>query len=140
MPIDGTASLEVGLIGGDGMFGMPLVLGVNASPLGAVVLGAARPLVAADSGSRARERLSYRAGTPGLDVKPIDIPTPFANFDDYGQPFLGGQGPAPSYAMSLDETARARLRDRIRERIPTAANGTISLTARAWAARGTVGK
>jgi hypothetical protein len=70
-----------------------------------------------------------------VEVKPIDIPTPFANFDDYWQPFLGGQGPAPAYAMSVDETARARLRDRIRERLPTARDGSIALTARAWAAR-----
>ena len=75
------------------------------------------------------------AGLAGIEVKAIDVPTPFADFDDYWRPFLGGQGPAPAYAMSLDETARARLRDRIRERLPTAANGSISLTARAWAVR-----
>ncbi len=78
------------------------------------------------------------AGLEGVEVKPIDIPTPFNDFVDYWQPFLGGQGPAPAYAMSLDETARARLRDRIRERLPIAADGSISLTARAWAARATV--
>jgi SAM-dependent methyltransferase len=75
------------------------------------------------------------AGLQGVEVRAIDIPTLFASFDDYWQPFLGGQGPAPAYAMSLDETARARLRDRIRERLPAGANGSISLTARAWAAR-----
>jgi len=84
------------------------------------------------------EKLFAGAGLQGVEVKPIDIPTSFANFDDYWQPFLGGQGPAPAYAMSLDEAARARLRDRIRERIPTIANGAISLTARAWAVRATV--
>jgi SAM-dependent methyltransferase len=84
------------------------------------------------------ERLFTGAGLNGVEVKPIDIPTPFTNFDDYWQPFLGGQGPAPAYAMSLDENGRARLRDRIRERVPTDANGSIALTARAWAARGTV--
>jgi hypothetical protein len=73
-----------------------------------------------------------------VEVKPIDIPTRFAGFDDYWQPLLGGQGPAPAYAMSLDETARAGLRDCIRERLPTAADGSISLIARAWAARATV--
>jgi SAM-dependent methyltransferase len=88
----------------------------------------------------ALEKLFAGAGLNGVEVKAIDIPTPFGNFDDYWQPFLGGQGPAPAYAMSLDETTRARLRDRIRERIPTTANGTISLTARAWAARATVAK
>ncbi|HEU4644806.1 MAG TPA: methyltransferase domain-containing protein [Burkholderiales bacterium] len=83
----------------------------------------------------ALEALFAGAGVKGVEVTPIDIPTPFADFDDYWRPFLGGQGPAPAYAMSLDETARARLRDRIRERLPTAADGSISLTARAWAAR-----
>jgi hypothetical protein len=71
-------------------------------------------------------------------VKPIDIPTPFANFDDYWQPFLGGQGPAPGYAISLEEPARARLREHIRQRVPIAGDGSISLIARAWAIRATV--
>jgi SAM-dependent methyltransferase len=78
------------------------------------------------------------AGLDGIEVTAIDITTPFPNFEDYWRPFLGGQGPAPAYAMSLDETARARLRDRIRGRIPVQADGSISLTARAWAIRGTV--
>jgi len=86
----------------------------------------------------ALEELFTSTGQEKVEVKPIDIPTPFANFDDYWQPFLGGQGPAPAYAMSLDKTARVRLRDRIRARLPIAANGSISLTARAWAARASV--
>src|SRR5512146_1188674 len=85
-------------------------------------------------------KLFAGAGLQGVEVKAIDIPTPFADFDDYWQPFLGGQGPAPAYAMSLDEPARARLRDRIRARIPTAADGAIALTARAWAVRASVAK
>jgi SAM-dependent methyltransferase len=75
------------------------------------------------------------AGLNGIEVTAIDIPTPFAGFEDYWQPFLGGQGPAPAYAMSLPEAVRARLRDRIRARIPPQADGSISLTARAWAIR-----
>ena len=78
------------------------------------------------------------AGLSGVEVAPIDVPTPFASFDDYWQPFLGGQGPAPAYAISLGETARARLRDRIREHIRAEADGSIPLTARAWAVRATV--
>lgn len=77
------------------------------------------------------------AGLKGTEVTAIDVPTPFASFDDYWQPFLGGQGPAPAYAMSLEEAARVRLRDRIRARLPAQADGSISLTARAWAVRAT---
>jgi CRP-like cAMP-binding protein len=40
MPVDDSASLEVGLIGNEGMFGIPLVLGVDVSPMRAVVQGA----------------------------------------------------------------------------------------------------
>jgi len=87
---------------------------------------------------QALEKLFASAGLKDVAVTPIDIPTPFASFDDYWQPFLGGQGPAPAYAMSLDEAARARLRERIQERIPTDADGAISLVARAWAVRGIV--
>jgi len=73
-------------------------------------------------------------------VTAIDIPTPFESFEDYWQPFLGGQGPAPAYALSLEPSARARLRERLRERMPVERGGSISLNARAWAVRGTVAK
>ena len=88
----------------------------------------------------ALEHLFADAGLNGVEVKPIDIPTRFTGFDDYWQPFLGGQGPAPAYAMSLDETNRAHLRDSIRARLPVAADGSILLTARAWAVRATVAR
>jgi SAM-dependent methyltransferase len=80
------------------------------------------------------------AGLDGTAVTAIDVPTPLASFDEYWQPFLGGQGPAPAYAMSLDEAARARLRDRILERLPVGADGTIPLIARAWAVRAAVAR
>lgn len=82
--------------------------------------------------------LFTNAGLRDVAVTAIDIPTPFASFEEYWRPFLGGQGPAPAYAMSLDEPVRARLRDRIRERMPPQADGSIDLTARAWAVRGGV--
>ena len=44
MPIDDSSSLEVGLVGNEGMFGIPLVLGVNVSPVRAVVQGAGSAL------------------------------------------------------------------------------------------------
>jgi hypothetical protein len=39
MPVDGSAALEVGLVGNEGMFGTPLALGVAFSPVRAVVQG-----------------------------------------------------------------------------------------------------
>jgi SAM-dependent methyltransferase len=68
-----------------------------------------------------------------IEVRAIDIPTPFASFEEYWSPFLGGQGSAPAYAMSLEESARVRLRESLRERIPVLADGSILMTARAWA-------
>lgn len=80
--------------------------------------------------------LFAEAGLADVDVRAIDVPTPFRDFDDYWTPFLGGQGPAPSYAMALTEDRRAALRERLRATLPTADDGSIDLTARAWAVRG----
>ncbi len=87
------------------------------------------------------EALKNLFGATGLaevSLTPLDVATRFLNFDDYWAPFLGGQGPAPSYAMSMDEASRLRLRDRIRQRLPIEPDGSISLVARAWAIRGRV--
>jgi hypothetical protein len=82
------------------------------------------------------EELFREAGLKDVEVRAVDIPTVFKDFDDYWLPFLGGQGSAPGYAMSLGEEHRSRLRERIREKLPVRADGSIHLTARAWAARG----
>jgi SAM-dependent methyltransferase len=81
-------------------------------------------------------RLWVDAGLDTVRVQAIEIPTVFADFDDYWKPFLGGQGPAPSYAMSLSEGHRRALRDLLRVRLPSGPDGSIPLTARAWAVRG----
>jgi SAM-dependent methyltransferase len=81
-------------------------------------------------------RLFTRAGLRDITVDPIDVPTHFSTFDDYWFPFLGGQGPAPGYAMSLSDERRTELRERIQRRLPVAADGSIRLMARAWAIRG----
>jgi len=81
----------------------------------------------------------FRAG--GLDdvqCEPIEIPTPFADFDDYWRPLLGGTGPAPSYVASLDADRRTILARKLQERLRRGPDGTLMLTARAWAVRGTV--
>jgi SAM-dependent methyltransferase len=100
-----------------------------------------------DEGSRfpvcrpeALTELFAGSGLRAVEVSSVDIPTRFADFEDYWRPFLGGQGPAPAYAMALDETARARLRDRIARRMPVQADGSIPLAARAWTVRGVVAR
>lgn len=82
------------------------------------------------------KKLFQNAGLFQVEVHPIDISTDFKDFNDYWEPFLGGQGPAPGYAMSLSEEQRARLRQRIYNSLPFALDGSIPLTARAWAVRG----
>ena len=74
-----------------------------------------------------------------MNVTAIDIATEFASFEDYWEPFLGGQGPAPAYAMKLDDARRQALRERLRRDLPVQADGSIGLIARAWAVRGMVG-
>ncbi len=81
-------------------------------------------------------RLFTSAGLRDVGTVALDVPTPFESFDDYWQPFLGGQGPAPAYAMSLDEAMRGRLRERLRERLGAQEEGLIRMSARAWAVRG----
>jgi SAM-dependent methyltransferase len=80
--------------------------------------------------------LFRRAGLHEIQVHTIDIPTRFLNFDEYWSPFLGGQGTAPGYAMSLNEQQRAALRERLRASLPIMSDGNIDLVARAWAVRG----
>jgi len=78
------------------------------------------------------------AGVRAVHIRAIDVPTVFRDFDDFWTPFLGGQGPAPGYCLSLSEERRVALRDLVRSRLPVGADGTIRLIARAWAVRGMV--
>ena len=80
--------------------------------------------------------LFHKAGLSHTEVCPIDIVADFKNFDDYWFPFLGGQGPAPGYVMSLSDGQRAQLRQRIYNSLPFALDGTIPLVMRAWAIKG----
>ena len=75
-------------------------------------------------------------GLAQIECCDIDVPTAFSSFDDFWSPFLGGQGPAPTYCSALAEDARDALRDRLRTMLPVAPDGRITLTARAFAVRG----
>jgi SAM-dependent methyltransferase len=81
--------------------------------------------------------LFAEAGLREIQNRAIDVPTVFRDFDDYWSPFLGGQGPAPGYCVSLPEAKREALREKLRAEMATASDGSIHLMARALAIRGT---
>jgi ubiquinone/menaquinone biosynthesis C-methylase UbiE len=91
-----------------------------------------------DSNAQALKRLFKKAGFVDIETTPIEITTHFRDFDDYWKPFLGGQGPAPSFVMSLNENLKDKLRNTLKARLPTKLDGSISMVARAWAAKGTI--
>jgi len=76
------------------------------------------------------------AGLTAVEVRAIEVPTVFADFDDLWNPFLRGTGPAPGYVASLTDAARISLRDRLRQSLVHDTDGPIALVARAWAVRG----
>lgn len=90
--------------------------------------------------------LFARAGLTDVTTAALVVPTMFRDFDDLWQPFLGGQGPAPGYLADLSRARRADLRERLRERLlespaqspRVASDGSIHMSARAWAVRGRV--
>jgi SAM-dependent methyltransferase len=81
-------------------------------------------------------QLFEAAGLRQVEVRGIEIAMDFRDFDDFWNPFLAGQGPAPAYVVSLESERQAALRERLRQSLPTAIDGSIPLAARAWAVKG----
>jgi hypothetical protein len=86
-----------------------------------------------DTNADALRDLYARVGFVGTTTAPIEIETHFRDFDDYWKPFLGGQGPAPTYVASLSELERSKLRDALIERLPIQSDGSILMYSRSWA-------
>ena len=76
------------------------------------------------------------AGLSAVETQALEIPMVFRDFDDYWRPLAAGLGYAPGYVASLPPAQRQQLRERLRTMLPTRDDGSISLTARAWAVRG----
>lgn len=76
------------------------------------------------------------AGLTHVEAASLEVPTDFRDFADLWEPFLAGQGPAPGYVAALAPAAREGLREMLRATVPTQPDGSIALTARAWAVRG----
>jgi ubiquinone/menaquinone biosynthesis C-methylase UbiE len=84
----------------------------------------------------ALRELFARAGLKEVEVTALVITTRFTSFDDYWQPLQTGQGSAPNYLASRSEGTRDAIRERLRQSLPTDAQGGIALPARAWGVRG----
>jgi SAM-dependent methyltransferase len=79
------------------------------------------------------------AGIRNIEVKNIVFPCGFDSFDDFWQPLTEGQGPAGAYLRRISEDHRAALRERLRRKLcGTCTDGPFTLSAKAWAVRGTV--
>lgn len=76
------------------------------------------------------------AGLVDVSTTSIEVPTVFADFDDLWEPFLAGQGPAPGCVASLTPAVRHQVRDALSAAVPRRLDGSIALTARAWAVSG----
>jgi SAM-dependent methyltransferase len=70
-----------------------------------------------------------------VEEHPIAIDVVHPTFAEWWEPYTYGVGPAGDYVQRLDNDARARLESVARERL---GSGPFTVTARAWAARGTV--
>ena len=79
------------------------------------------------------------AGLSNIEVGSLTIRMNYANFADYWEPLLGGQGPVGSFAAGLPAAAREQLKTAVRGAFLCGRpDGPRSLTATAWAVRGVV--
>ena len=83
----------------------------------------------------ALETAFREAGFSGVDVEGIRVETRFEDFEDYWTPFVGGPGPAPGYLSSLTYEGQQDLARRLADTLPRNEDGSITLSAKAWAAR-----
>jgi hypothetical protein len=75
------------------------------------------------------------AGLAHVESATLTVSVRHPTFEDWWEPFTAGVGPAGAYVRSLDPERRVRLRNRCREGFPEEG---LTVTARAWAARGLV--
>lgn len=79
-----------------------------------------------------------QVGLEDVTVTALEVATTFSDFDDYWQPFLGGQGPAPTYLAQQSVGTQQAIRDRLQRLLAPRAGQPLTLTARAWAVQGRV--
>jgi len=83
-------------------------------------------------------QLFRAAGLADVRRASITVRMDYAEFDDFWQPMLGGQGPVGTYVASLAGDMRQRIEQAVRLAYCSGApDGERSLTATAWAVRAT---
>ncbi len=75
------------------------------------------------------------AGLRDVEEGSIVVKVAHPTFEEWWEPYTYGVGPAGDYVQRLDDDGRARLESVARERL---GSGPFTVTATAWAARGTV--
>jgi SAM-dependent methyltransferase len=75
-------------------------------------------------------------GFGDIECRVIDVPTVFASFDDYWRSLTEGNSPAATYCAAAGEVVRTKLREKLQPTLPRGTDGSIALTARAFALRG----
>ncbi len=84
-------------------------------------------------------RLWREAGLGAIERGSITIRMEYADFADYWEPLLGGQGPVGAYVVGLPQERRRMIEERVLlSYLSGAPDGPRSMTATAWAVRGTV--
>lgn len=80
-----------------------------------------------------------KAGFLNVKEQPLVIDQAYSSFNDYWEPFTKGAGPGGAFVVSLSEDRRQQLEARMRKRLlGDRQDGPLTLTARAWCARGEV--
>ncbi|MBK8022556.1 MAG: class I SAM-dependent methyltransferase [Chloroflexi bacterium] len=80
--------------------------------------------------------LFHGADLQAVVTSAIDVPTRFKDFDDYWLPIQGAQGSIAKYFHGIGDETRNAIRDQLQRQLPTEADGSIPLMARAWAVKG----
>jgi SAM-dependent methyltransferase len=89
------------------------------------------------TGSGELRQVFVDAGATDVEERDVLIRMEFASFEDYWTPLLSGQGTLGSYAVSLDEAGRERLREGLRDAyLSGRPDGPRSFTAVARAVKG----
>jgi len=79
----------------------------------------------------------HDAGLEDVETRSLTIRMDFEDFEDYWQPFLGGQGPVGTYFANLAPALNARIKAAVRDAYCSGSpDGPRSLAASAWAVRG----